>query len=204
MAAKRRAETMEETRTKLIAAARKAFAEKGLAAASMDDLTASVGLTRGALYHNFGDKKGLLAAVVTQIDSEMAQSAKSAAAHVKDDQQKLLAEGIAYIEMALDEEVRRIVLLDGPAFLGDPGKWPSQNNCLDATRKSLSDLIERGLIEPVDVDATAWLLNGAALNAAQWVAASEDPQQALPKAIQVFTLLVNGLVKGVIPPEATA
>jgi hypothetical protein len=37
---------------------------------------------------------------------------------VKDDQQKLLAEGIAYIEMALDEEVRRIVLLDGPAFLG--------------------------------------------------------------------------------------
>ena len=134
----------------------------------------------------------------------MAQSAKSAAAHVKDDQQKLLAEGIAYIEMALDEEVRRIVLLDGPAFLGDPGKWPSQNNCLGATRKSLSDLIERGLIEPVDVDATAWLLNGAALNAAQWVAASEDPQQALPKAIQVFTLLVNGLVKGVIPPEATA
>lgn len=60
MAAKRRAETMEETRTKLITAARKAFAEKGFAAASMDDLTASVGLTRGALYHNFGDKKGCL------------------------------------------------------------------------------------------------------------------------------------------------
>ena len=59
MAAKRRAETMEETRTKLIAAARKAFAEKGFAAASMDDFTASVGLTRGALYHNFGDKKSL-------------------------------------------------------------------------------------------------------------------------------------------------
>ena len=64
MAAKRRAETMEETRTKLITAARKAFAEKGFAAASMDDLTASVGLTRGALYHNFGDKKGLLAAEI--------------------------------------------------------------------------------------------------------------------------------------------
>ena len=88
MAAKRRAETMEETRTKLITAARKAFAEKGFAAASMDDLTASVGLTRGALYHNFGDKKGLLAAVVAQIDSEMAQSAKSAATQFRDDQQK--------------------------------------------------------------------------------------------------------------------
>ncbi len=30
-------------------------------------------------------------------------------------------------------------------------------------------------------DATAWRLNGAALNAAQWVAASEDPQQAYQK-----------------------
>ncbi len=195
MAAKRRAETMEETRTKLIAAARKAFAEKGFAAASMDDLTASVGLTRGALYHNFGDKKGLLAAVVTQIDSEMAQGAKNAAAQSGDDQQKLLAEGIAYIKMALDEEVRRIVLLDGPAFLGDPTKWPSQNTCLDATRESLSDLIERGVIKPVDVDATAWLLNGAALNAAQWVAASDAPKQALPKAIEVFTLLVSGVLQ---------
>ncbi|WKW39785.1 TetR/AcrR family transcriptional regulator [Enterobacter mori] len=195
MAAKRRAETMEETRTKLIAAARKAFAEKGFAAASMDDLTASVGLTRGALYHNFGDKKGLLAAVVTQIDSEMAQGAKHAAAQSGDDQQKLLAEGIAYIKMALDEEVRRIVLLDGPAFLGDPTKWPSQNTCLDATRESLSDLIERGVIKPVDVDATGWLLNGAALNAAQWVAASDDPKQALPKAIEVFTLLVSGVLQ---------
>lgn len=195
MAAKRRAETMEETRTKLIAAARKAFAEKGFAAASMDDLTASVGLTRGALYHNFGDKKGLLAAVVTQIDSEMAQGAKHAAAQSGDDQQKLLAEGIAYIKMALDEEVRRIVLLDGPAFLGDPTKWPSQNTCLDATRESLSDLIEGGVIKPVDVDATAWLLNGAALNAAQWVAASDDPKQALPKAIEVFTLLVSSVLQ---------
>ncbi|WP_294642700.1 TetR family transcriptional regulator, partial [uncultured Aureimonas sp.] len=53
-AAGRRAEQMEATRAKLIAAARAAFAEKGYAAASMDELTAQAGLTRGALYHNFG------------------------------------------------------------------------------------------------------------------------------------------------------
>ena len=65
-----RAQKMEETRAKLIKAARKAFAEKGFAAASMDDLTAEAGLTRGALYHNFGDKKGLLAAVEFVEDKE--------------------------------------------------------------------------------------------------------------------------------------
>ncbi len=82
MAAKRRAETMEENRSKLVTAARKAFAEKGFAAASMDELTASVGLTRGALYHNFGDKQGLLAAVVAQLDSEMALRARNRAAEI--------------------------------------------------------------------------------------------------------------------------
>ena len=194
MAAKRRVETMEENRAKLIAAARKAFAEKGFAAASMDDITASVGLTRGALYHNFGDKKGLLAAVVAQIDGDMAQRAREMAASAGDEWERLLAEGIAYINMALDEEVRRIVLLDGPAFLGDPAQWPSQNNCLVSTRQCISAMLERGIIQPVDVDAAASLLNGAALNAAQWVAASSNPQQALPRVIEVFTLMVNGLL----------
>ncbi|GAB52162.1 TetR/AcrR family transcriptional regulator [Atlantibacter hermannii] len=194
MAAKRRVETMEENRAKLIAAARKAFAEKGFAAASMDDITASVGLTRGALYHNFGDKKGLLAAVVAQIDGDMAQRAREMAASTGDEWERLLAEGIAYINMALDEEVRRIVLLDGPAFLGDPAQWPSQNNCLESTRQCISAMLERGIIQPVDVDAAASLLNGAALNAAQWVAASSNPQQALPRVIEVFTLMVNGLL----------
>lgn len=194
MAAKRRVETMEENRAKLIAAARKAFAEKGFAAASMDDITASVGLTRGALYHNFGDKKGLLAAVVAQIDGDMAQRAREMAASAGDEWERLLAEGIAYINMALDEEVRRIVLLDGPAFLGDPAQWPSQNNCLESTRQCISAMLERGIIQSVDVDAVASLLNGAALNAAQWVAASSNPQQALPRVIEVFTLMVNGLL----------
>ena len=194
MAAKRRVETLEENRAKLIAAARKAFAEKGFAAASMDDITASVGLTRGALYHNFGDKKGLLAAVVAQIDGDMAQRAREMAVSAGDEWERLLAEGIAYINMALDEEVRRIVLLDGPAFLGDPAQWPSQNNCLESTRQCISAMLERGIIQPVDVDAAASLLNGAALNAAQWVAASSNPQQALPRVIEVFTLMVNGLL----------
>ncbi len=193
MVVKRRSETMEENRAKLLMAARKAFAEKGFAAASMDELTASVGLTRGALYHNFGDKKGLLAAVVAQMDGEMAQQAKAEAADAGDDWEKLLAEGVAYIKMALDPEVRRIVLLDGPAFLGDPAQWPGQLSCLESTRQTLTQLLERGVIKTVDADAAAYMLNSAAMNAALWIAASPDPQKALPEIIAVFTELASGL-----------
>ncbi|MFS8050266.1 TetR/AcrR family transcriptional regulator [Rhizobium sp. BR 314] len=190
----KRLETMEENRNKLVAAARKAFADKGFAAASMDELTADVGLTRGALYHNFGDKKGLLAAVVHQIDSEMALRAKEIARRADGDWQRLLAEGEAYIEMALDPEVQRIVLLDGPAVLGDPSKWPSQNSCLAATRQTVSALLESKIIKPLDEEAAARLLSGAALNAALWIAASDSPKEVLPKAIEAFRAIASGLL----------
>lgn len=194
MVLKRRLETMEENRVKLIAAARKTFAEKGFAASSMDELTADAGLTRGALYHNFGDKKGLLGAVVAQLDGEMAERAQQAASAVGDGWQALLAEGSAYIEMALVPEVQRIVLLDGPAFLGDPSKWPSQSACLEVTRQAVVRLIADGVMRPVDAEAAARLLAGAALNAALWVAASDEPKAVLPKAIEAFQFMASGLL----------
>lgn len=191
--AKTRAETMAENRIKLIAAARKAFAEKGYVAASMDDLTAEAGLTRGALYHNFGDKRGLLAAVVDQIDSEMAAQAQEIGACATDDWEGLLAEGVAYIRMALVPEVQRIVLLDGPAVLGDPSQWPSQCNCLQVTKQTVERLIEQKVVKAIDPEAAARLLSGAALDCALWIAASDRPQDVLPKAIEAFHALASGL-----------
>ena len=194
MAAKRRAETMEDNRVRLIGAARKAFAASGFAAASMDDLTASVGLTRGALYHGFGDKKGLLAAVVAQVDSEMAARAREAGATVANRWERLLVVADAHISMALDPEVRRIVLLDGPAFLGDPSTWPSQNACLSITMQTVTDLIASRVMKPVDIEAASRLLYGAAFNAALWIAASDEPQIVLPKAIEAFRMMAEGFL----------
>ena len=190
----KRIETMKKNRRALIAAARKAFAEKGFAAASMDELTAAAGLTRGALYHNFGDKRGLLAAVVGQIDTEMASRAKEIGAGQATGWGALLAEAEAYIEMSLNPEVRRIVLLDGPAFLGDPAQWPSQDSCLQVTLTAVKQLIAEGVMKPVDPEAAARLLSGAALNAALWVAASEDPVTVLPRAVDTFRHLASGLL----------
>jgi AcrR family transcriptional regulator len=160
----------------------------------MDELTAEVGLTRGALYHNFGDKRGLLAAVVDQIDSEMASRAQEIGARADNDWQGLLAEGAAYIEMALNPEVQRIVLLDGPAVLGDPSQWPSQGSCLQVTKQAIERLIAQGILKPVDPEAAARLLSGAALNAALWIAASDNPQDLLPKAVEAFRSLAAGLL----------
>lgn len=195
MAKGKRAEAMAESRAKLIRAARKAFATQGYSAASMDELTASVGLTRGALYHNFEDKKGLLWAVVEQIDGEMAERLRAVREQAPTLWQGLLAEGSTYIEMALDPEIQRIMLLDGPAVLGDPSKWPGENACLDITMRTIRPLIEQGIVKPVDVEAAGRLLNGAALSAALWVAAADDPPGVLTKAVEAFRELASGLLR---------
>ncbi|AWL95164.2 MULTISPECIES: TetR/AcrR family transcriptional regulator [Bradyrhizobium] len=191
----KRAAAMAENRAKLIRAARKAFATQGYAEASMDELTASVGLTRGALYHNFEDKKGLLWAVVAQIDGEMAERLRAIREQAPTLWQGLLAEGSAYIEMALDPEIQRIMLLDGPAVLGDPSKWPGENACLDITMRTIRSLIDEKVVKPLDVEAAGRLLNGAALSAALWVAAANDPKVVLNKAVDAFRQLASGLLR---------
>lgn len=194
MAVGRRAETMAETRDKLIRAARHAFAVQGYAAASMDELTAAAGLTRGALYHQFGDKKGLLSAVIAQIDGEMAERLRAVRERAPTLWQGLLDDGAAYIEMAIDPEIQRIMLLDGPAVLGDPSGRPGEHACLDVTRRTLHSLIEDGTVPPINVEAAGRLLNGAALSAALWVASADDPAAVLHHAVDAFHRLARGLL----------
>lgn len=196
MATGKRAEAMAETQGKLVRAARQAFATQGYATASMDELTSSAGLTRGALYHNFGDKKGLLWAVIKQIDSEMAERLRAVRERAPTPWQGLLDEGTAYIEMAVEPEIQRIMLLDGPAVLGDPSKWPGENACLEVTMRTIRSLIELGVVHPIDVEAAGRLLNGAALGAALWVAAADDPPSVRKKAVTAFRQLATGLLCG--------
>ena len=195
MAHKPRSEMIAETRAKLLAAGRKAFGEVGYANASMDDFTAEAGLTRGALYHHFGDKKGLLEAVIAQIDGEMTERLRARAAKAATPWDGFVEEGIGYIEMALEPEVRRIVLRDGPAVLGDPAAWPTANGCITAMTRSLASLAAAGDISgDIDLEATARLVTGASSYAAQWIANADDPVDATRRASAAFRRLVEGLL----------
>ncbi|HEV2572773.1 MAG TPA: TetR/AcrR family transcriptional regulator [Beijerinckiaceae bacterium] len=194
MAHKPRKEMIAETRAKLIAAARKAFAEKGYAEASMDDFTAEAGLTRGALYHHFGDKKGLFAAVVMQIDGEMNEQLHAISAKAPTRWQGFLDENLGYLEMALDPEIQRIVLRDGPAVLGDPSLWPETMGCITTITASVERLKAEGVVANVDAEAVARLICGASTYAASWIGNAEDPQAALARAIPAFKALMEGLL----------
>lgn len=191
---KPRSQMIAETRAKLIAAARAAFGTIGYAQTSMDELTASAGLTRGALYHHFGDKKGLLAAVIAEIDGEMNTHMQAISAKAADPWTGFRDECTAYIELALDPEIQRIMLREGPAVLGDPWDWPTLSECIRSMTASLTALVEAGVVAPIDAEAAARLIAGATQYAAQWIAHAPDPQTTSRKAIDAFNLMLDGLL----------
>ncbi|MDG0805788.1 TetR family transcriptional regulator [Pectobacterium brasiliense] len=184
---------MEETRATLLATARKVFSERGYADTSMDDLTAQASLTRGALYHHFGDKKGLLAAVLEQIDAEMDERLQVISDTAEDAWDGFRRRCRAYLEMALEPEIQRIVLRDARAVLG--GASPdSQRHCVESMQRLIDNLIRQGVVADADPQALASLIYGSLAEAAFWIADGEDGNARLAQGVAALELLLRGLL----------
>lgn len=188
-----RSDMIAETRAKLIAVARKTFAAEGFASASMDDFTAEVGLTRGALYHHFGDKKGLLRAVIDEIDKEIDADLLKVTKNAPDLWEGFVLESQKYLEKMLDPEIQQIVMRDGPAVLGDVSTWQSHGRYTDIMAGTLQKLMAAGIVKTCDAPALARQINGALMHAAAWIANSPDPGETLPKAQEAFGILAESI-----------
>lgn len=107
-----------------------------------------------------------------------------------------VAEFIAYVAMAAEPEVQRIVLLDGPAVLGKPSQWATQMACVCNTKRQIESLMEQGVIRKVglDADALARMVSSAALGASMWVANADAPQQASRKVASSLRALLEGVL----------
>src|SRR5208282_5452776 len=66
----RKAEQSEKTRSALLRVARKIFADSGYSQTSLEQVAERAGVTTGAVYHQYRDKRALFQAVVEQIQAE--------------------------------------------------------------------------------------------------------------------------------------
>jgi AcrR family transcriptional regulator len=117
------AERSADARNALVAAARTLFATHGYTEVALETIVQAAGLTRGALYHHFADKSELFTAVFERVDSEVNQRMGQAmAAADPDDPLAVLRLGAnMWLDVAVDPEIQRIVVVDAPAVLGwDP------------------------------------------------------------------------------------
>ncbi len=192
MARRTRAE-MEETRAALLATAHAVFTAQGYADASMDDLTAQAGLTRGALYHHFGDKKGLLQALVAQLDAAMDARLQTISATAADPWDGFRRRCHAYLQMALERDIQRIVLRDARAVLG--GASPeAQRHCVASMQGLIENLMRLGVVADANPQALASLIYGSLAEAAFWIAEAPEATERLGQAQAALDLLLRGLL----------
>ena len=167
----------------------------------MDDFTHQAGLTRGALYHHFGDKKGLLEAVVREIDAEMTARLCKVSSDAPTHWQGFVDECVAYVEMALEPEIQRIMFRDAPAVLGDLSLWPTTSGCVAMVARSIDQLKADGIMIDIDSEVAARLINGASSHAALWIANSPDPKKTSKQAVAGFRAFLEGLRKQPAKPS---
>ncbi|QRM53757.1 TetR/AcrR family transcriptional regulator [Sinorhizobium sp. BG8] len=111
-------ERTEATRAALIAAARTLFTDKGYADTATPDIVSAAGVTRGALYHHFEDKKALFRAVVEHEAAQVAETIEARSALAKSPREALLSGASAYFDAMEVPGRTRLILLDAPAVLG--------------------------------------------------------------------------------------
>jgi AcrR family transcriptional regulator len=190
----RRVDQGEQTRAALVRAARKLF-RRGYDAVSTPEIADAAGVTRGALYHHFADKRALFAAVVEAVAADHVAAIQELATAEATPIDGLLAGCRAFLANAQNAEIQRIYLLDAPAALGwDAWREIDSRHGLGSVRDGLHACAEAGLMDAGDVDAVAHLILGA-LNEAALVLAKAGPKAAIVKSLdQRIESMVRALV----------
>ena len=179
MPSARRAEHAADTRGALITAARRLFAAHGFDGTGTEQIVAEARVTRGALYHHFRDKADIFRAAMAEaaadvatrlIDEQLATDAQSPMAEIR--------EGVsAFLDVCVDGDFQRIVLVDGPRVLGSDA-W--EDLVEQYGRGILEEWLERcvgtGDLDEMPLRALARLLIAMLTEASLAIARSEDAQ----------------------------
>jgi len=192
------AERTAATRAKLLAASRKLFAVNGFADVSTQEIVAVAGVTRGALYHQFGDKAELFAAVYEDVEAELvAQIATRIAEAAPADHLAAMRTGARlFLDLCSAPDVQRIVLIDAPAVLGWQ-RWREvgMRYGLGVVEAMLAQAVADGVIPDQPVRPTAHVLLGALDEAALFIARAADQDTAKADMYAVCDRLIDGIAR---------
>ena len=163
----RRALAKQQTRAKVLAAARRLFSEAGYEGATIRDIAAAAGMSTGAVFANFSDKSDLFREIMLTDMAALADAMSAAAARgadVEDALLKLFAAGYNFYRSQLP--LARAAFSvgwspeDGPALRSAP---PAQAlNALVAD--VLTRGVEKGEIAGADLELRAQMLFDAYLS----------------------------------------
>ncbi|MDN6888187.1 helix-turn-helix domain-containing protein [Variovorax sp. CAN2819] len=169
-------ERTETTRLALLDAARALFVGKGYGDTSTPEIAVAAGITRGALYHHFVDKRDLFRQVLQRESQAVAADIEAAAPEQLSPREALLEGSKAYLNAMTAPGRTRLLLIDGPAVLG-----MEEIMALDDTTSaaSLRQGLERAGVgkDEASLDALTPLLSAAFDRAALAIDAGADAEE---------------------------
>ena len=187
------------TQAALQRAALEWFSTQGFEKAPVGSICADAGVTVGALYHHYGDKKGLFAAVVEQVDGALVQRALAARSAViakgGSEWEAFLATIDTVLQAGADAAMRRLMLVDAPAVLGAQ-VWGEirQRQGLGAMRENLRALQAHGIFQGHDPERLARIVLGALYGGLDSLPNDEyGVQDALADTRQCLVAMLDGL-----------
>lgn len=158
---KKKAASMQTTKN-LVKVAREMFSVQGFADTSLERIAEEAGLTRGALYHHYKNKKDLFLAVLNQVQEDIGNAVEEGAMASDDIWKQLELGCIAFVENAILPENKRILLIDAPSAVGwqewkDSDKAHSESHLEEQLRLIQS----KGELAHLDVRLTTSMISGA-------------------------------------------
>jgi AcrR family transcriptional regulator len=166
------------TRERIVRTARRLFAASGYENTSTETVLRESGVSRGALYHHFDDKKALFAAVLEAVEADIASATSRASANIHDPVEALRAAFDAFLQMARDPEVRQIVLIDAQSVVGWQ-KWREidERHGFGRLKAGLKRIAAGGRMREDMLDSFAHILLASLFEVAFLIARSPDPAE---------------------------
>jgi AcrR family transcriptional regulator len=186
-----KAEQTLRTRRAILDRARHLFATQGYAATGTEEIISELGITRGALYHQFDDKLGVFKAVVAEAYDEIAAYIRAQVERFETNWDQLIIGCQAFLEIAQQEEIHRLVFIEAPAVLPADVLVEFDQHGFGLLHESIRIAVQEGKLNTIDTEGFAHLVNGSLNELAAWVAQSHDPERLKTAKTLVVTLLTR-------------
>ncbi|MQA85311.1 MAG: TetR family transcriptional regulator [Streptosporangiales bacterium] len=175
----RKVEQGRVTREQLVATATRLFADRGYEDTSIEAVLHESDVSRGALYHHFAGKEALFEAVLDAVGVKIKEDLAAVTGDTDDAVAALRAGCLAWIRLATDPVVQRVLLIDAPSVLGWQ-RWRERDerDTLGMLKIALRAAAKAGRLRTELVDPFAHMLLAALNEIAFVIARAEDPDSA--------------------------
>ena len=179
------AQRREKTRSAVLDSACRLFGQRGYADTSLEDIAADSGVTIRPIYHYFGNKKALFAAVNEVMEQRIVDSMGVPG------EEGIVDNWRAFLALCENPGFRRIVLVDSPNILGRE-RW-SSSAVMEQARANLGDVPRSDAAGQFRAALLNRVVIGAFTEAALAVAEAPDPALARREAERLMGRLFANL-----------